>query len=360
MRKSSIGRKIKNGKLLTRVLAGELAEIPPIWLMRQAGRYLPEYNCVKEQAGDFLTLCLTPELAAEVSLQPIRRFNLDGAILFADILLVPYALGCDLNFVEGTGPKLSKTQSLQSVRNLNRASDIHETLMPVYDTVRILANQLPKNVALIGFAGSPWTVATYMILGSGISKQRPAREFAFQNPLAFEMLIEILIEATVLYLKEQIKAGADLLMLFDSWSGALSGIPFERYVIKPNRQIISSIRSEYPNIPIIAFPRGAGLQYVEFTKQVNAQCIGLDTDVDAFWAKKSVQTLCCVQSNLDPQYLVFGGKKLITETMRIAKVFSGRPYIFNLGHGIPPNAKPENVHIMVDTLRNQNWHSFNL
>lgn len=338
-------------KVLLRALAGETLQTPPVWMMRQAGRYLPEYRATRARAGDFLSLCYTPDLAAEVTLQPIRRYGFDAAILFADILLVPQALGADLWFVEGEGPRLSTIQSAADLAALGRADDIHEVLSPIYETVRIVAAELPKDTALIGFAGAPWTVATYMIAGRGTPDQGPAHGLRSGDPSTFDALIMLITEATILYLSAQIEAGAEVVKLFDSWAGSLSGQAFDTYALAPAARIISALKARHPDIPVIAFPREAGGRYVGFADATGADCVALDNSVAADWAAEHVQIHGCVQGNLAPSHIITGGQALIDETRAIVRAFSGGPHIFNLGHGITPDADPENVHIMIDAVR---------
>ncbi|KAF0675714.1 uroporphyrinogen decarboxylase [Profundibacterium mesophilum] len=338
-------------KLLLRALAGETLPTPPAWMMRQAGRYLPEYKATRAQAGDFLSLCYTPELAAEVTLQPLRRFGFDAAILFADILLVPQALGADLWFVTGEGPRLSTITDTAGVAALKPVEDIHETLSPIYETVRILSRELPADVALIGFAGAPWTVATYMIAGRGTPDQGPAHAFKDENRPAFEALLDRITDATIEYLSAQIEAGAEVVKLFDSWAGSLKGEDFDRYSLAPAARIISELKARHPGIPVIAFPREAKERYVGFAAATGADCVGLDQSVDPAWAAAEVQSAGCVQGNLAPGHMVTGGQALIDEVRRIRDAFSGGPHVFNLGHGITPDADPDNVALMLETLR---------
>ena len=338
-------------KKLLRALNGERLDVPPIWMMRQAGRYLPEYKATRAQAGDFLSLCYNPDLAAEVTLQPIRRYGFDAAILFADILLVPQALGADLWFVTGEGPRLSTITSADDFAKLKPASDIHEVLSPVYETVRILSRELPAETTLIGFAGAPWTVATYMIAGRGTPDQGPAHALREEDTATFEALLDRITDATIDYLSMQIEAGAEVVKIFDSWAGSLQGDAFRKYALEPAKKITAALKAKHPGIPVIAFPREAGENYIGFAKEVGADCLALDNSVDADWAAKHLQVDGCVQGNLAPGHMVTGGKALIEETRRIVKAFSGGPHIFNLGHGITPDADPANVQLMIDTVR---------
>lgn len=338
-------------KLLLRALAGEALQVPPIWMMRQAGRYLPEYRATRAKAGDFLSLCYNSELAAEVTLQPIRRYGFDAAILFADILLIPDALGSDLWFVTGEGPRLSTIETVEDFARLKGPEDIHGHLAPIYETIRILSRELPKETALIGFAGAPWTVATYMIAGRGTPHQAPAHALKAENRTLFDNLIDRLSEATIMYLSAQIDAGAEVVKLFDSWAGSLTGKDFEDYALAPTKRIISALKAKHPDVPIIAFPREAGEHYIGFGKAVGADGVALDNSVDAAWAAEHVQVDGCVQGNLASSHMVTGGDALVTETRAIVEAFSNGPHIFNLGHGITPDANPENVQVMIDTVR---------
>ena len=338
-------------KAILRALAGEALSPPPAWMMRQAGRYLPEYRATRARAGDFLSLCYTPELAAEVTLQPIRRYGFDAAILFADILLVPQALGLDLAFVEGEGPRLSTVTDAGGVAMLRPAEEIHATLHPVYETVRILASALPRETTLIGFAGAPWTVATYMVAGRGTPDQGPAHAFIARDRAGFAALIERIEAATVLYLSAQVEAGAEVVKLFDSWAGSLRGRDFEDFAVAPARRITQALKARHPGLPVIAFPREAGAGYAGFARATGADCVALDAGVDRGWAARDVQRDGCVQGNLDPRLLVAGGEALAAETRAVVRAFAGGPHVFNLGHGITPDADPGNVARMLDALR---------
>ncbi|WP_412552178.1 uroporphyrinogen decarboxylase [Shimia sp. MIT1388] len=338
-------------KKILRALAGETLDTPPIWMMRQAGRYLPEYRATRGEAGDFLSLCYNSELAAEVTLQPIRRYGFDAAILFADILLLPQALGADLWFVTGEGPRLSTIENQADFDKLKPVSEIHETLNPVYETVRILSRELPSETTLIGFAGMPWTVATYMVAGRGTPDQGPAHKLKDENPAVFDQIIDILTEGTVEYLSKQIEAGAEVVKLFDSWAGSLKGDDFDRYAVEPAKKIIAALKERHPDTPIIAFPRGAGERYIGFAEATGADCVALDDGVTPEWAAANVQTAGCVQGNLKSSHMVTGGQDLVDETRKIVAAFGKGPHIFNLGHGITPDADPENVQLMIDTVR---------
>lgn len=338
-------------KLILRALAGETLPTPPIWMMRQAGRYLPEYRATRAEAGDFLSLCYNSELAAEVTLQPIRRYGFDAAILFADILLLPQALGADLWFVTGEGPRLSTITDQAGFDALKPADAVHEHLSPVYETVRILSRELPKETTLIGFAGAPWTVATYMIAGRGTPDQGPAHALKAENRPLFEALLDRLTEATIGYLSAQIEAGAEVVKIFDSWAGSLQGEDFQKYAVAPARRITAELKARHPETPIIAFPRGAGERYVGLHQAIGADCIALDDGVTPEWAADHVQVDGCVQGNLKSSHMVTGGDDLVRETRRVVDALSKGPHIFNLGHGITPDADPENVQLMIDTIR---------
>ncbi|MDG1407740.1 MAG: uroporphyrinogen decarboxylase [Octadecabacter sp.] len=338
-------------KTILRALAGETLPTPPIWMMRQAGRYLPEYKATRAQAGDFLSLCYNPELAAEVTLQPIRRYGFDAAILFADILLLPQALGADLWFVTGEGPRLSTITTAEELKALKPVEAIHDTLNPIYETVKILSRELPPETTLIGFAGAPWTVATYMIAGQGTPDQGPAHALKDTNKAVFEGLLDIITEGTIDYLSKQIEAGAEVVKIFDSWAGSLKGDDFLNYAVKPAARITAALKALHPDTPVIAFPRGAGEKYVGLHAAIGADCIALDDGVTAEWAAANVQTGGCVQGNLKSSHMVTGGDTLVAETRAIVDALKSGPHIFNLGHGITPDADPENVQLMIDTAR---------
>ena len=340
-------------KTILRALAGERQETPPIWMMRQAGRYLPEYRATRAEAGDFLSLCYNSELAAEVTLQPIRRYGFDAAILFADILLLPQALGVDLWFETGEGPRMSTTTTADELAGLRATGDIHETLNPIYETLRILSRELPRETTLIGFAGAPWTVATYMIAGRGTKDQGPAHALKSENRAVFEGLLERLTESTIEYLSKQIEAGAEVVKLFDSWAGSLKGEDFVKYALTPAAKITQALKQRHSGIPVIAFPREAGDGYIGFAKATGADCVAIDNSVSAEWVAQNVQPDSCVQGNLASSHMVTGGDDLIAQTKHIVNALKNGPHIFNLGHGITPDANPDNVQIMIDTVRNQ-------
>ncbi len=338
-------------KTILRALKGEVLPTPPIWMMRQAGRYLPEYRATRAKAGDFLSLCYNPELAAEVTLQPIRRFGFDASILFADILLIAQALGAELWFAEGEGPRLSTLTTPEGLAALRPVDDIHDTLAPVYETVRILSQALPRETTLIGFAGSPWTVATYMIGGRGSPDQAAAHALKSADRATFSGLIDVLTTATVEYLSMQVQAGAEVVQLFDSWAGSLKGQDFADFAVKPAAAIIAAMKARHPGLPIIAFPREAGDGYVGFAAATGADCVALDNSVTPEWAAMHVQPGGCVQGNLAPDHMVTGGQALDDATRRVVQAFRNGPHIFNLGHGITPDGKPDNVARMIDVVR---------
>ncbi len=338
-------------KTILRALRGETLPTPPIWMMRQAGRYLPEYRATRAEAGDFLSLCYNPELAAEVTFQPIRRYGFDAAILFADILLLPQALGADLWFVTGEGPRLSTITSEAEFDKLKPVSAIDDTLSPVYETVRILSKGLPEETTLIGFAGAPWTVATYMIAGRGTPDQGPAHALKAENRALFEKIIERLTEGTIEYLSRQVEAGAEVVKIFDSWAGSLEGDDFIKYAQEPARIITQELKSRFPGLPVIAFPRQGGEFYKGFHAATGADCVAVDDSVSPEWVAEHVQPHGCVQGNLASRHMVTGGEDLVRETRAVVDALKGGPHIFNLGHGITPDADPENVQLMIDTVR---------
>ena len=331
-------------------LNGKVFKKPPVWLMRQAGRYLPEYRKIREEAGGFLELCYNSDLSTEVALQPIRRFSFDAAILFADILLLPQALGMELWFETGEGPRLNSLNNGFKINNLKSPSDIHETLAPIYQTVKNLAGELSNDTALIGFAGAPWTVATYMIHGKSSKNHIEARNFINSNPSDFDKLINLLTLATIEYLSEQIKAGAEVIKIFDSWAGALSKRDAIKYGYSPVVKIAVELKRRYPLTPIIIFPKGVGIGYKKYAESQQFSGLALDTSVPIVFAK-GLQANITIQGNLDPLLLVTGGKKLKSEVLYLMEQLSLGPYIFNLGHGITPDADPKNVELLLEYIR---------
>jgi uroporphyrinogen decarboxylase len=338
----------RRGRFL-KTLAGEACSPPPVWFMRQAGRYLPEYREVRVRAGDFLSLCYAPDLAAEVTLQPIRRFDLDAAILFADILLVPQALGQGVRFEQGEGPRLEPAFDEVLLARLS-LSAIHDTLGPVYETVRRVRAALPEEKALIGFAGAPWTVATYMLAGRGVKDPSALRAYAYRQPEAFDRLIGMLTEATTAYLLEQVRAGADALQLFDSWAGGLPEPFFRRYCLEPCVAIAEAVRRE-ADVPVIAFPRGAGPAYEEVARRDCFAGVSIDTGLPARWVRERLSPHSAVQGGLDPLLVVAGGKPMLDAADALLEAFAGAPYVFNLGHGFVPETPPEHVAALVEHVR---------
>lgn len=340
-------------KPLLRALAGEAIWPPPFWLMRQAGRYLPEYRQLRAQAGDFIRLCTTPELAAEVTLQPLRRYGMDGAILFSDILMLPWAMGQGLRYAEGEGPLLEPLRDAAAIAALD-PEGARARIAPILETVaRVragLAQEAPR-AALIGFAGSPFTVACYMVEGRGGGEFAQARRMAYGDPILFGKLIRILVDSTVDYLLAQAEAGAEALMLFDSWAGLLPPAQFRRWSIEPAVAIVRGIRKVRPDIPLIGFPRLAGPLLVEYAQRVGAEAVAMDTGMDPRWAAAQVPAQVTLQGNLDPQALVAGGAALEAEARAILAAMRGRPFVFNLGHGIVPPTPPEHVAALARLIR---------
>jgi uroporphyrinogen decarboxylase len=339
-----------SAKPFLKALSGQATSPPPIWLMRQAGRYLAEYRAIREKAGGFLDLCYSPALAEEVTLQPIRRFGFDAAILFSDILVIPHALGREVRFEAGEGPRLEPIDSGATIASIER-KDVRGPLAPVFETVSRLKASLPSETALIGFAGSPWTVATYMIAGRGTPDQAPARLFAFRDPEGFQGLMDLLVSSTTDYLLAQIKAGAEVLQLFDSWAGALDEGGFACWSIAPTAEIVRRLKAVHPEVPIIGFPRGAGTRLIEYIEGTGVDAVSLDQGVSLTFAAERVQPLVPVQGNLDPLALVTGGKALEAAVERILASLSGKPFVFNLGHGIVPQTPPDHVAELVRLVR---------
>jgi len=330
------------------VLDGETVFPPPVWLMRQAGRYLPEYRETRKKAGGFLDLCYTPDLAVEVTLQPIRRYGFDAAILFSDILVIPDALDRSVRFEEGVGP-LMKPIDAAGIANLD-GSKLLDHLSPVLETVGRLRTELPDETTLLGFCGAPWTVATYMIAGKGTPDQAPARLFAYREPAAFDALLDLLADLSADYLSAQIEAGADAVQIFDSWAGVLGQTEFQRFCVRPTRKIVETVRSRHPQARIIAFAKGAGTQLKDYRQETGATAIGLDWTVPLSFAS-SLQESGPVQGNLDPMRVVAGGAALDEGVDAIVENLGGGPLIFNLGHGITPQADPQNVTRLVERVR---------
>ncbi|WP_297322582.1 uroporphyrinogen decarboxylase [uncultured Bartonella sp.] len=336
-------------KKILEVLRSKTQTPPPIWLMRQAGRFLPEYRQTRQKAGSFLDLCYNPKLAFEVTMQPIRRFGFDAAILFSDILVVPHALGRNLRFEEGKGPILDPI-SVNDIKHLT-VEIAQERLSASFETLSLLKKALPDDTALIGFCGAPWTVATYMIAGHGTSDQAPARLFGFLNPQEMKALLEILADVSAQYLVNQAKAGAEVLQIFDSWAGVLDEQSFESFVIEPFKRMVGNIRKEFPAIPIIGFPKGAGNLYKNFVAKTGVTALGLDWSIPVSFAK-TLQQSSPIQGNLDPLRLVAGGRALQNGVDDILFNLGNGPLVFNLGHGITPQTPIENVEKLVKQVRN--------
>lgn len=340
----------RDDPLFLRALSGETLATPPIWLMRQAGRFLPEYREVRAKTGGFLDLCYNPDLAAEVTLQPIRRFGFDAAILFSDILVIPHALGQKLWFATGEGPRL------EPVANAKRLGEIHETidqdvLAPVYETVRRVKAALPAQTGFIGFCGAPWTVATYMVAGQGTPDQGPAKELFARDPALFGEMIDRLVMGSAAYLNAQIEAGVDVVQIFDSWAGSLGESDFERWCIGPTRRIVDAVRARHPGVKIIGFPRGAGRLIPAYIAGTGVDAVGLETDIDRGFVREQIQSLVPVQGHLDPQVLRSGGPELEREVEAIRAAFGAGPFVFNLGHGILPDTPIAHVERLVAAVR---------
>jgi len=333
---------------MLQVLNGEKSDIPPLWLMRQAGRYLPEYKETRKHAGGFLNLCYTPELAIEVTMQPIRRFGFDASILFSDILVIPDALGRKVEFKEGEGPVLEPM--LTSDIGKLRTGDVLEHLQPVLETVKGLRNALPDETTLIGFCGAPWTVATYMIAGHGTPDQSPARLFALSDPDSFQRIMDVLVQSSSEYLIAQLEAGADTVQIFDSWAGILGGEQFERWCIKPVAQIVKNVKAVKPDAKIIGFPKGAGTQYNSYRQKTGVDCVGLDWSVPMEQAKE-MQKQGPIQGLLDPLRLIAGGNALNDGVDEIIENLGSGPLIFNLGHGITPQTPIAHVEQLIERIR---------
>ncbi|MFN3990270.1 MAG: uroporphyrinogen decarboxylase [Erythrobacter sp.] len=320
----------------------------PVWLMRQAGRYLPEYRELRAQKGGFLELVYDSEAAAEITIQPIRRFGFDGAILFSDILIVPHAMGQGLAFLAGEGPKLSPT--LLEVELSDFAPALHH-FDPVYETVRRTRAQLPDNVTMLGFAGSPWTVATYMIAGEGSKDHGPARLLAYRDPARLQAIIDAIIDHSVTYLRGQIDAGAEAVQLFDSWAGSLAPDEFEKWVIAPNARITAALKESHPDTPVIGFPKGAGAKLPAYARETGVDAVGLDETLDPVWAHQSLPQGMPVQGNLDPLLVEAGGPALPKRVKAILAAFEDRPHVFNLGHGIGQFTPIDHVHELLAAVR---------
>lgn len=337
-------------KPVLEVLSGHHQPVPPVWLMRQAGRYLPEYRAIREKVPSFLALCFTPTLAAEVTLQPIRRFGFDAAILFSDILVIPHALGQRVTFEVGEGPRLAPMIDGSTLAGLKAEVD-QALLAPVYETIGLVRPNLPESVALLGFCGAPWTVATYMVAGRGGDDQVAARLFAYREPKGFAELIDRLVAASIDYLVRQFEAGVDAVQIFDTWAGVLQPVQFVRWCIEPTQRIVAGVRAKIPNAKIIAFPRGAGTLLFEYAQHVAADAVGLDWMIDPRFADAAVPKQMALQGNLDPLALVAGGETLDRAVDGVLAAFGHRPFIFNLGHGIVPQTPIAHVERMLARVR---------
>ncbi len=333
---------------MMRVLSGEAVWPPPVWFMRQAGRYLPEYRAVRADAGSFLDLCYTPRFAVEVTLQPIRRFGFDAAILFSDILVIPHALGRDVRFEVGEGPRLDPLTGPADVAALD-VERIFDRLAPVIATVSELRERLPAETTLLGFCGAPWTVATYMIAGRGTDDQAPAKHWAYARPDDLDRLMAVLVEASTRYLIAQLEAGADAVQIFDTWGGSLDAAAFERFVVAPTAAIVSGVRAARPGAKIIGFPKGAGGRLADYARATGIDAVGLDWGVDPVWAARTMPVP--TQGNLDPLRLIGGGPDLDAAVDRIMAAFRGKPHVFNLGHGITPEAPIAAVERVLERVR---------
>jgi uroporphyrinogen decarboxylase len=337
-------------KPILEVLAGRRQSTPPVWMMRQAGRYLPEYRAVRQQADGILGLCFSPALAAEVTLQPIRRFGFDAAILFSDILVIPHALKRHVTFVAGEGPQLVPIADPAAINKLPDEAD-QSVLSRVYETIKRVKTELPEAVTFLGFCGAPWTVATYMIAGHGTPDQAPARLFAYRHPEAFARLIDILVRASADYLIRQLQAGVDAVQIFDTWAGILPPEEFQRWSIAPTQRIIADVRARIPDAKIIGFPRGAGTALTAYLTHVPVDAISLDWRIDRSFARDQIQTRRPIQGNLDPLALLAGGAALDRSVDDILQAFAGGPFIFNLGHGILPETPIAHVEQMLRSVR---------
>lgn len=337
-------------KPLLATLRGERQDVPSIWLMRQAGRYLPEYRELREKKGGFLDLATDSEAACEITLQPVRRFEMDGAILFSDILMVPWALGQRLWFEQGEGPRLAPRLVDTALSELQTAPD---RLEPVYETVRRVVAQLSAETTMLGFAGSPWTVATYMVAGQGSRDQGETRRLAYRDPQAFQAIVSAIETVTIDYLSKQIEAGAEAVQLFDSWAGSLAPSEFERWVIAPTARIVAALAERHPDTPVIGFPKGAGAKLAAYARETRADAIGLDETVDPVWANDVLPHGLPVQGNLDPLALITGGDAMTSAARGILAAFADRPHIFNLGHGILPDTPIAHVEQLLTFVRNR-------
>ena len=337
-------------KKLLSVLTGKTITPPPIWLMRQAGRHLEEYKRIRTRASDFLSFCYSPSLAAEATLQPIRRYNLDAAILFSDILVIPDALGQKVSFVENIGPQLNSIKTIDDIKSLSKHNfEIH--LEPVYETIDLVKDQLPKETTLIGFSGAAWTLAAYMIEGGPSKSFSKTINWATEKPTEFQVLIDSLIIAISMHLNLQVKAGCEVVQIFDTWAGLLSSGQFERWVIEPTKKIIEIVKEQNPKLPIIGFPKGAGKNYKKFVSCTGIDAVSLDSDISLKWVKENLQQDCVVQGNLDNLVLVQGGECLDNNIDLILQILGEKPFVFNLGHGVLPQTPTSHVEQLINRVR---------
>ena len=339
-----------DAKPILEVLKHRRQATPPVWFMRQAGRYLPEYRALRERAGSFLDLCFTPELAAEVTLQPIRRFGFDAAIIFSDILVIPYALGRSVRFEVGEGPRLEPLDDPAKVATLAAHADFSK-LKPVFEALRLVRGALDPKTALIGFCGAPWTVATYMVAGQGTPDQAPARMMAYRHPEAFAKIIDVLVENSIEYLLAQLAAGADALQIFDTWAGVLPPAEFARWSVEPTRRIVEGVRAKVPDSKIIGFPRGAGAQLPGYVEATGVNAVSIDWTAEPAFVRERVQSRVAVQGNLDPLVLITGGAALDRAVDNVLANFAQGRFIFNLGHGIQPETPIAHVEQMLKRVR---------
>ena len=334
--------------LLLDTLRGSNGTRRPVWLMRQAGRYLPEYRELRASKGGFLPLVYDPDAAAEITLQPVRRFGFDGAILFSDILIVPYAMGQDLEFLVGEGPRMSPRLLDAALESLEA---VPERLEPIYRTVALVRSALGPETTLLGFAGSPWTIATYMVAGEGSRDQHDTRAYAYRDPAAFQAIIDAIVTTTVDYLEGQARAGAEAVQLFDSWAGSLAPAEFERWVIAPNAEIVRRLRARCPDLPIIGFPKGAGEKLAAYARETGVDALGVDETIDPLWAARELPAGLPVQGNLDPLLVLAGSDEMERQALRVLDAFAGRPHVFNLGHGIGQFTPIEHVERLLKVVR---------
>jgi len=340
--------------LLLDTLRGFNGDQRPIWLMRQAGRYLPEYRALRAEKGGFLALVYDADAAAEITVQPLRRFGFDGAILFSDILIVPYAMGQDLQFLVGEGPHLSPRLVDHALKSLVA---VPERLAPIYATVRQVVAQISPQTTMLGFAGSPWTIATYMVNGEGSRDQHETRAYAYRDPQAFQAIIDGIVAVTVEYLDGQIKAGAEAIQLFDSWAGSLAPREFEKWVIAPNAAIVKAVKALHPTVPIIGFPKGSGEKLAAYARETGVDAVGIDETIDPIWAARELPANMPVQGNLDPLLLLAGGPELEARAIGVLEAFADRPHVFNLGHGIGQTTPIAHVEQLLNVVRGWNGSS---